>query len=248
MYLATLHNRLIEVVRKQVQNGQLTERRLARLAGISQPHLNNLLKGKRSLYPEIGDRLLAALQMSVLDLLEAEEGPKVLPGQAERDRYTEVPVLEGRIGAGLPLPPLGGWTERRLWPSDLLAQVVEPRFAWLAADERMRPLVETNDLVLLDQSQDKRTRLEPDGLYLVNRWGQGVIRKLRSGARCLCLLTAQDSQFPDAWDKIFLQGSSLLDIVLAKVVWVMRPLDSGAPLPPSPPTPPPEAERPLLLD
>lgn len=247
MYLAALQNRLIGAVQKQVRNGQLTERRLARLAGVSQPHLHNVLKGKRRLYPEISDRILAALRMSVLDLLEAEEGPKVFSGQAERDRYTEVPVLDGLIGAGLPLPPLGGWTERHLCRSDLLARVVEPRFARLAADERMRPLVEADDVVLLDQSHDKRTRLEPDGLYLVNRWGQGVIRKLRPGARCLYLLTAQDDQFPQAWDKIFLQGSSLLDLVLAKVVWIVRSLDSGASLPPSPPAPPPAAEGPPLV-
>jgi transcriptional regulator with XRE-family HTH domain len=247
MYFAALQNRLIDAALSRVRNGQLTERSLARLAGISQPHLHNVLKGIRKLSPEIGDRILAALRLSVLDLLEAQEAPDIPPSQAGQDRYTDVPVLEGRIGPGLPLPALDSHVERHLCRRDLLARVAEPRLARLAHDERMQPLLGPNDLVLLDLSQEKRTHLEPDGLYLVNRQEQGAIRKLRAGAGCLYLLTAQDGYSPETWEKVPLEGRSLLEIVLAKVVWILRPLESGAPALPAPQPSPPAAERPDLL-
>ncbi len=75
MYFETLRGRLLECIRKRVQNGEVTERRLAGLSGISQPHIHNLLKGARSLSPEVADRILRTLDMSVLDLLALEEAP-----------------------------------------------------------------------------------------------------------------------------------------------------------------------------
>jgi hypothetical protein len=247
MYFAALQNRLIDAALSRVRNGQLTERRLARLAGISQPHLHNVLKGVRTLYPEIGDRILAALKLSVLDLVGTHPAPEVAPSQACQDRCPDVPALEGRIGPGFPLPALDSRVERRLCRRDLLARVVEPRLARLAQDESMRPLLSANDLVLLDLSQEKRTHLEPDGLYLVNCQGQGAIRKLRTGARCLYLLTAQGEQSPETWGKLSLEGSSLLEIVLAKVVWILRSLESATPPLPAPQFHSQAAEEPDLL-
>jgi plasmid maintenance system antidote protein VapI len=52
-----------------MNNGEFTERGLAKKARISQPHLHHILKGKRALRPEVADRLLAELQISILDLL-----------------------------------------------------------------------------------------------------------------------------------------------------------------------------------
>lgn len=40
---------LIRHLRGRLYNGELTERSLARVTGISQPHLHNVLKGKRLL-------------------------------------------------------------------------------------------------------------------------------------------------------------------------------------------------------
>ncbi|HWB99940.1 MAG TPA: hypothetical protein VG672_24700 [Bryobacteraceae bacterium] len=61
-------------VRTLVRNGEVTERGLARLAGISQPHLHNVLKGVRAMTPEIGDLLLVTLKLDLLDLFEPEAG------------------------------------------------------------------------------------------------------------------------------------------------------------------------------
>lgn len=75
MYFETLQARLLDFIRWRVQNGELTERRLAGLVGISQPHMHNILKGVRTLSPEMADRILKTLEMSVLDLFVPEYGP-----------------------------------------------------------------------------------------------------------------------------------------------------------------------------
>ena len=61
---------LIQHLRDRVHNGELTERSLARITGISQPHLHNVLKGKRLLSIQKLDRILSYLELDLLDLIE----------------------------------------------------------------------------------------------------------------------------------------------------------------------------------
>jgi transcriptional regulator with XRE-family HTH domain len=68
-----LQQRLIEELRLRVRSGAATERGLARLSGVSQPHLHNVLKGKRKLSLCKADVVLHRLQIDVLHLLEPEE-------------------------------------------------------------------------------------------------------------------------------------------------------------------------------
>jgi hypothetical protein len=83
MYFETLQARLIGAVNLRVRNGELTERRLARMIGISQPHMHNLLKGARILSPQMGDRILKKLRMSVLDLCDPGEAACAKPPRPE---------------------------------------------------------------------------------------------------------------------------------------------------------------------
>jgi len=73
MYFESLQLRLIDLVHQRVRRGDLTERGLARLTGISQPHLHNMLKGVRVLSPQMADLILRQLHITVLDLLNGEE-------------------------------------------------------------------------------------------------------------------------------------------------------------------------------
>ncbi len=73
MYFEDLHHRLREHLRSRLQSGEITERRLARLAGLSQPHVHNVLKGVRGLSNELADQILRQLRISLLDLLTPEE-------------------------------------------------------------------------------------------------------------------------------------------------------------------------------
>ena len=73
MSFKALQLRLIEFLNLRLQNGDFTERGLARILGLSQSHVHNVLKGMRALTPDTADRVLRRFDMSVLDLLEQRE-------------------------------------------------------------------------------------------------------------------------------------------------------------------------------
>ncbi len=69
---ATLLSRATHEIRRRVRNGEVSERRLAHLAGLSQPHVHNVLKGVRLPSPESVDRLMRALGIRMIDLLSPD--------------------------------------------------------------------------------------------------------------------------------------------------------------------------------
>lgn len=68
-----LFRRLIAAVNLRIKNGEYTERGLARILGISQPQMHNVLKGARTLHVDLADGLLLKLGFSVAQLFAAEE-------------------------------------------------------------------------------------------------------------------------------------------------------------------------------
>lgn len=68
-----LHGRLIIYLQARVRSGEMTERGLSRLTGVSQPHIHNVLKGKRLLSLSRADGILRQLRLDLLDLLEPHE-------------------------------------------------------------------------------------------------------------------------------------------------------------------------------
>lgn len=102
----SLKSRLIRLVNLRIQNGDFTERGLARILGISQSQVHNVLKGARKLKPELADHLMSRLDMSVLDLLEADE----LIDQAVLRRDERADSAERRTvkpGAHVPVAKVG---------------------------------------------------------------------------------------------------------------------------------------------
>ena len=73
MNFRELQGRLIAHLRALVRSGDATERGLARLTGVSQPHMHNVLKGKRLLSLEMADQVLAQLHLDLLDFIEPGE-------------------------------------------------------------------------------------------------------------------------------------------------------------------------------
>jgi transcriptional regulator with XRE-family HTH domain len=61
--------RLLAYVLDRIHNGELTEREFARMIGISQPHVNSVLKGVRNLSVQISDSILNILNILLLDLV-----------------------------------------------------------------------------------------------------------------------------------------------------------------------------------
>lgn len=96
--------RLIEFVNTRIRNGDFTERALAKLIGISQPQIHNVLKGARKLRPELADRLIRRFEMSVLDLLE--------PGEIYEEMLARGPI---QVGSGLSSPAIGQHVAPKRW-------------------------------------------------------------------------------------------------------------------------------------
>lgn len=68
-----LEQQLISLLQAKVRSGEVTERSLARIIGLSQPHVHNVLKGKRSLSMETADAILHRLRVDLTDLMGREE-------------------------------------------------------------------------------------------------------------------------------------------------------------------------------
>jgi hypothetical protein len=120
MYFRSLQRRLIHALRSRIGNGLLTERGLARSAGVSQPHMHHILKGVRTLSPEIADRILLALELTVMDLLDAgaREGtapPALLDHAATAPNHTR--LLLGRRGEETGLSLREAWPPRGRSPA-----------------------------------------------------------------------------------------------------------------------------------
>ncbi len=73
MFFHQLERRFLDHLRDRVRSGYITERRLAHLTGISQPHIHNVLKGKRTLSLETADAILQILNIDLLDFIEPDE-------------------------------------------------------------------------------------------------------------------------------------------------------------------------------
>lgn len=114
-----LRSRLIHLLKLKLDNGEFTERGLARVSGISQPQVHNLLKGARRLSPDSADLLLDAVHLSVLDLLTDSERsstavlrPNLVPGPAEQLPLTLEPVPHPRKNPVSALPSRLAATEQ----------------------------------------------------------------------------------------------------------------------------------------
>lgn len=70
MLISTLLGLLAAHIQDRIRRGDFTERSLARRAGISQPHLHNVLKGVREMSPRTADALMRELGVTVQTLIE----------------------------------------------------------------------------------------------------------------------------------------------------------------------------------
>jgi len=68
-----LNRRLTLLLVDRVRTGELTERGLSRITGVSQPHIHNVLKGKRVFSTGTADAILRELHMDIMDLLDPRE-------------------------------------------------------------------------------------------------------------------------------------------------------------------------------
>lgn len=214
-----LRNKLLENLRARVRNGEVTERRLARLTGISQPHVHNLLKGVRTLSPDLGDQILKSLQMSLADFVE---GP-TLPGRESQPHVVDtgryINMLDGFIGPSHPWPTQISSAERFLLEDARAMRLVNPVAARAAEDVRMGPLFSVNDIAVLDQSLEARCEVDPDALYLVKDGNSGLIRRARMTATALYVFPEDCRARASAWQRLPLSSVPIQQTIRARVLF-----------------------------
>lgn len=215
-----LRTRLVEDLRSRVRNGEITERRLARVTGISQPHVHNLLKGIRALTPDLGDQILKALHISLSDFLESQGGAATATESQQANatcRY--INVLDGVIGPSHPWPSQINTTARLKLTDPATIHLMNPVAACVGEDVRMAGVFSKNDMAVLDQSVEARSGVDPDGLYLLKAGACGVIRRCRLSSLALYVFAEDCQSRPGAWQRIPLSAVPLPKTLRARVIF-----------------------------
>ncbi len=225
-----LRRRLLNLVRARLFNGELTERRLARIIGMSQPHMHNVLKGARVLKPELADSLLAAFGLTVMDLIEESEAWGLF-----RDRRTGdagmilAPVAGTPVGPGHPFPRFGDaaewyglpeWLWRR-YPSLVLTPLAPDPGSALPPGHRF---------AVLTLDEGARLAVSPAQVAVLGLPGSAYVRRIRVEPRRLRLLGQRSWLGTEECEEVDLRGESLLGVVRGLVVWSGMDLRSASPL------------------
>ncbi len=228
LYITEFCQRVIEVARHRVRSGQVSERGLARLASISQPHLHNVLKGIRVLSPDAADRLMRAMDVTV---------PQVLwsGGTLNIADISAVPVLRNRIGPGT-VAAFDAFRGYRPFPAAMVAALTDPVAAFLAADLALPADFRAGDLALLDQDPAVRTASPAASCWIVADSGGlrvRYVRRTRAGLEVGSdrvvserVVNGQGSSDAGKWQPISLQGRNILEIVRARIVWIGREIET----------------------
>ena len=207
-----LQLRLVANMQARVRNGEMSERGLSRLTGISQPHIHNVQKGARVLSINMADRILERLHLDLVDLLTS--GDTVAERQAGfvSDACRMVPLLEGWIGSDQPFPETAG-RERYPFLAIDVERLEDPAAARLAPDPRRLPLFSAGGVVLLDRSEASRLRPDENGYFAIALPGGGTIGLVRHAGRRLYLWTRS----ADVWQSTALPDGEPREVIRARV-------------------------------
>ncbi len=182
MRLLDLQDRLRAHIRARVDRRELTGVSLSRQAGLQQGHLSNFLNGRRGLSLESMDRLLDALQIGVLDLVDAAEIERRTLRPPEGAGLESVAIVSVEHAARLPRfkpDQVGGTVSfrkaflQKLRPNDICNRGDWLRFVSLRLDagtvRAMFPRSATGATLLVDRhytALDPYRRRQPN-LYVV---------------------------------------------------------------------------------
>jgi hypothetical protein len=215
MLFADVRRALTAVLRARVRNGELTERGLARLVGVSQPHIHNVLKGVRTLSPDLSDQILQHLRLTLLDLIERERMEAHL-SFVHTSGYIYVPLLQGAIGPGCPWPTKVSASDRLPFPGPQASSIQNPVAARLADDARMSIVFTGGDVALLDQGLRARSHIEHSAYYVVKSARGGIIRRLEVNGGTIYVIAEDASERPIAWERVHLNGRPITQLVRAR--------------------------------
>lgn len=226
MNFSQIEQRLLENLRARVKKREISERRLAINTGFSQPHIHNVLKGARQLTSEVADRIMAHLGINLEDLFEVSELERALPHREFRDStFCEVPRLKGRLGAGKPFPTGARFSGSRAFPAEFVQRFTRPVLVKVGAPEiSMLPIIHPNDLLLLDQEEEKRRKPVFSGIYALSLEEGGAIQRCEVVERELVIVPENMQRRGFSPRTISLEDRNILDVVRGEVVWIGRAL------------------------
>ena len=224
MTFGDLESRLLACLREKVRRGEISERRLARLAGYTQPHMHNVLKGARGVHRDLADAILHHLRLSVEDLMEGGAANSAGVGSA----HVEVPLWIGPVGPRNAFPDGTEEAGRRLFPSTFLSRFGEPVLLQLAAEEdSMVPLLEPGDLVLVDRAEAARRQPRFDHVYVLSFAGRSAACRCQQVGASLVLVADNSRRSLRLPDHLALVKRDILDIVKGRIVWACREFELG---------------------
>jgi hypothetical protein len=219
LHIDDLYERLVDVARQRIRSGEISERGLSRLCGVSQPHIHNVLKQIRTLSPGSADRLMQALGVSLPELLWRSPEER---GESVRI----VPLLRHRIGPGIDasLTVFQGFTP---FAAKTVEGLVSPVAAQLGPDLVLPSAVRANDLILLDQNPDVRAQPRGESCWVVVERAGLRVRYVKRGGTHVYLANEATVRDPKLWEAVDLQGQDLAEIVRARITWIGRELRNG---------------------
>jgi len=134
----------------------------------------------------------------------------------------EVPLLEDKIAAGVPLPISGNWTETRFFTESYLKKFKDPILIEVGSDQdSMIPVIFPGDLLLIDRRPVERPKQEH--IYAVNLDDGGSVKYCHVEGDNLVITC--ENKFADFEPlKMKLTDRVLNDIIVGEVVWVGREL------------------------
>jgi hypothetical protein len=215
-----LLKRLVRRLVGNLTNGEYTERGLARLLGISQPHLHHILAGKRALTPHVADGILAGLGWSLSDLFSTEElAQMVLHRQSEGGNRGLIPLVDGKVGPGSPMPEfhrVSQWIySNSPWPGGAR----RPVLVEIEPDPALPFLFHDRTFALAALDEELRTSICPRSWYVLHWGGAGLVRRLRRDGNVLMILGQEPLISGGDPQEIPLEGRSLLSVVRARLLW-----------------------------
>lgn len=209
-----------------VTTGRITERGLARLAGVSQPHMHNVLKGIRHLSPASADRILAALGFALADVLWWQ------PGDPE-PRSVTIPIVRERVGPGN-LADTGVLRGYMVLPRAVAGQVTDPVAARLSQDPLLPAAFRTNDLVVIDRNPDFRDKLAGGWCWLVAERGGLRVRYLQQAGDGISVAGEAPPGKARDWEPLAEAGPDGTGPITpgpirGRIVWISREVEEAPP-------------------
>ncbi len=175
MNLEQLHENLRLEILRRIDRGLLSGSTLARVTGFRHAHISNFLNRKRCLSLEWIDRILAAENLSVFDLLPAQETPPRAPHDVASTTLVQtLPVVTHSSAINEPRVSIGSTLETMDVPDSVLhfcharpstGRASWQRFVAIRADAEhtaaMSPIVQPESLIVLDRHYNSLARYRP---------------------------------------------------------------------------------------